>query len=95
MKRIALLGAVAVMSLPALATAQVRSIGNSHVTPIANTVLSNSDDGKICKLVLRTGSRLGEQKICKSREEWDQITDDARKATEHKQILPFKDPLSG
>jgi hypothetical protein len=94
-KRIALIAAVAAMSLPALATAQVRSIGNTHVTPIANTVMSTSDDGKICKLILRTGSRLGEQRICKSKEEWDQITQDARKATERKQIMPFKDPLSG
>ena len=95
MKSIALMAAVAVTSLPAFASAQVRSIGNTHVTPIANTIMSTTDDGKICKLILRTGSRLGEQRICKSKEEWDQVTQDARKATERKQILPFKDPLSG
>ena len=63
--------------------------------PATQNVFCPSDDGKICKLILRTGSRLGEQRICKSKEEWDQVTQDARKATERKQILPFKDPLSG
>lgn len=91
MKAVTVIVGLAVLALPARGLAgEVKSIGNSHVTPIMNTVTSISKDGKICKRVLRTGSRLGDNQICKSKEDWDVITQDARKATERKQIFMSK-----
>jgi hypothetical protein len=96
MRRFAPIAAVAVLSLPAVsAAAEARPVAEKRVTPIANTTLSKSKDGRVCKLVLRTGSRLGEQKICKTKEEWDVITQDARQATERRQIFMTNDPSGG
>jgi hypothetical protein len=86
--------AVLMMSCWALALApiqaaagEVKSTGNTHVSPMMNTVTSTTKDGKICKRVLRTGSRLGDNQICKTKADWDVITQDARRATEKKQIF--------
>jgi hypothetical protein len=91
MKLLVLAAAAAALSLPTLAAGQVKSIGNARVSPIANTVVSRDKSGKVCKIVLRTGSRLGENKVCKTEAEWDLITQDARRATERKQIMPWKE----
>lgn len=91
MKPVVLAAACGLLAIPATAGAyQVKSMTSNRVTPISNTVVSTNKDGKICKLVLRTGSRLGERKICKTKEEWDVITQDARKSTEKKQIFTYR-----
>ena len=102
MKRLAPVLAVAGLCLPAISVAgeatpaaKPRPPVEKRVKPIANTTLSKSKDGMVCKLVLRTGSRLGEQKICKTREQWDLISQDARQATERHQIFVSSDPGGG
>ena len=96
MKRLAPFAAVAVLCFPAAAAAgEARPVAEKRVKPIANTTLSKSKDGMVCKLVLRTGSRLGEKKVCKTKEEWDVITQDARQATERRQIFMTSDPSGG
>ena len=96
MRRLALIAAVAVFCLPAaVAAGEARPVAEKRVKPIANTTLSRSKDGMVCKLVLRTGSRLGEKKVCKTKEEWDVITQDARQATERRQIFMTTDPSGG
>src|SRR5262245_38337319 len=37
---------------------------------------------KICRKYIPTGSRLGGERICHTQAEWNQITNDARKATD-------------
>ena len=92
MKCLVVVAACGLLAIPASAGAyQVKSMTSNRVTPIANTVVSTGKDGKICKLVLRTGSRLGDRKICKTKEEWDVISQDARKSTEKKQIFSYRE----
>jgi hypothetical protein len=89
MKAVVMIACWAALPVQAFA-GEVKSVGNSHVSPIMNTVSSASKDGRICKRVLRTGSRLGDNQICKTKADWDVITQDARKATEKKQIFMTK-----
>ena len=97
MRRLAPIAAVAVLCVPAavFAADEARPVAAKRVAPIANTTLSKSKDGMVCKLVLRTGSRLGERKVCKTKEEWDVISQDARQATERRQIFSSTDPSGG
>jgi len=96
MKRLAPIAAVAVLCIPAAAAAgDARPVAEKRVKPIANTTLSKSKDGMVCKLVLRTGSRLGEQKVCRTKAEWDAISQDARQATERRQIFMTTEPSGG
>jgi hypothetical protein len=88
MKTVMMIACWALAAAPVSAVAgEVRSTGNSHVSPMMNTVTSTTKDGKVCKRVLRTGSRLGDNQICKTKADWDVITQDARRATEKKQIF--------
>lgn len=96
MRRLAPVIAVAALALPVVSAAgETKPAPKQRVAPIANTTLGKTKDGLVCKQVLRTGSRLGGTKICKTREEWDVITQDARQATERRQIFMSGDPSGG
>ncbi|HYE51127.1 MAG TPA: hypothetical protein VEB20_16135 [Azospirillaceae bacterium] len=40
------------------------------------------DDRKICRSIIPTGSRLGKEKVCKTRAEWEQLASDTKNTTE-------------
>src|SRR5687768_17790315 len=96
MRRLAPIALVAALCLPAFAVAgEARPVPEKRVKPIPNTTLSKSKDGMVCKLLLRTGSRLGGRKVCKTKAEWDAISQDARQATERRQIFMTTEPSGG
>ena len=97
MRRLAPIALVAALCLPAFAVAEqaARPVPEKRVKPIPNTTLSKSSDGMVCKVLLRTGSRLGERKVCKTKAEWDAISQDARQATERRQIFMTTEPSGG
>lgn len=64
--------------LASAAVAQpVNTITDSDAPPAATTT-SKTKDGKICKSLVITGSRVPTQRICKTKEEWDTYSVGAR-----------------
>lgn len=72
----------AALMLPIAAQAQVNTIA-----PKAGTVGSDGrkvkdKDGRLCKVLVITGSRMPTKKVCKTAEEWDRQSDEARRELE-------------
>lgn len=42
------------------------------------TKTAAAEEKKVCRKVEKTGSRIGEKKVCKTQAEWDRIDDSAR-----------------
>jgi len=70
MNRVAIASLAACALLASAAVAQpVNTITESSAPP-APTSVQVSKDGKICKILVVTGSRVPQQKICLTREQW-------------------------
>lgn len=72
----AALGLCAFLATPALAQ-PVNTITASDGPP-APTTSSVDKDGKVCKVLVVTGSRVPQRKICLTREEWKAKSDGAK-----------------
>jgi hypothetical protein len=73
---IASLAACALMASAAMAQ-PVNTITSSDAPPTPTSTVATKD-GKICKILVVTGSRVPQQKICLTREQWAAKTDGAR-----------------
>ncbi len=62
---------------------------------IPNSVISKTKDGKVCKSILITGSRLGATPVCKTKQEWDDLAARYRFTIERGQTTTFKWSPSG
>lgn len=72
----AALALCAFLAPPALAQ-PVNTITASDAPP-APTITAVDKDGKVCKILVVTGSRVPQQKICLTREEWKAKSDGAK-----------------
>ena len=102
MRRLAAAAAVAAIS--ALATPgvsdlflgqPVKTTVNARGSGIPNAVVTKTKDGKVCKSILITGSRLGAVPVCKTKQEWDELASQYRHAIERGQTTTFKWSPSG
>lgn len=67
----------------------VKTTLNSRGSGMPNTVVTRKD-GKVCKSILITGSRLGATPVCKSQKEWDELSSQFRRTIERGQLTTFK-----
>jgi len=70
MKLTLVLAATAALMVPATGMAQVSTIADK-AGPNTDGRKSISKDGKVCKSLVITGSRLPTKKVCKTQAEWD------------------------
>ncbi|MBX3479370.1 MAG: hypothetical protein KF842_03150 [Caulobacter sp.] len=67
---IALLTAAALLA-PAASFAQVATITDKPGIVGSDGKMTRAKDGRLCKTMVITGSRLPTKKVCKTQEEWD------------------------
>ncbi len=70
MKLAVVIAAALALAAPATALAQVSTITDKGRVG-ADGRKSIDKDGRICKVLVITGSRLPTKKVCKTQEEWD------------------------
>ncbi|MDB5471918.1 MAG: hypothetical protein JWR84_3478 [Caulobacter sp.] len=82
MKR--LIAGIAVLALlaPTAVLAQVNTITAKPGTVGSDGRKVKDKDGKLCKVLVITGSRLPTKKICRTAEEWDRQSRDAKSELE-------------
>jgi hypothetical protein len=73
----------------------VNTTVNARGSAMPNTVVSKTKDGKVCKSILITGSRLGATPVCKSKQEWDDLAYRNRNTIERGQSTTFKAVVGG
>jgi len=73
----------------------VNTTVNARGSAMPNTVISKTKDGRICKSILITGSRLGATQVCKTKKEWDELASRFRHTIERGQTTTFKWTPSG
>lgn len=78
---IAALALCALLGSPVMAQ-PVNTITASDGAP-APTQTSVAKDGKICKILVVTGSRVPQQKICLTKAEWDAKSDGAKEGLDN------------
>ncbi|WGM40593.1 hypothetical protein [Caulobacter sp. NIBR1757] len=82
MKRL-IAGACALALLaPTAALAQVQTITAKPGTVGSDGRKVKDKDGRLCKVLVVTGSRMPTKKVCKTAEEWDRQSDDAKRELE-------------
>ena len=86
---------VAPATIPLFQGQPVNTTVNARGSGIPNTVVSRTKDGKLCKSILITGSRLGATPVCKSKAEWDDLAFRNRNTIERGQTTTFKAVVGG
>jgi hypothetical protein len=72
----------AALMLPITAQAQVATITAKPGTVGSDGRKVKDKDGRLCKVLVITGSRMPTKKVCKTAEEWDRQADDAKRELE-------------
>jgi hypothetical protein len=76
------LATAAVLMLPVAAEAQVNTITAKPGTVGSDGRKVREKDGRICKVLVITGSRMPTKKVCRTPEEWDRQSSDAKSELE-------------
>ena len=91
MKTLMLIAACGLLAAPAVASAQpVKSTVNARHAGDSRDSVVTRRDGKVCKSVLMTGSRLGAQPVCKTQKQWDDYAASFRATVERSQTYGIK-----
>ena len=64
------------------ALAQVNTITAKPGTVGSDGRMVKDKDGRLCKVLVITGSRMPTRKVCKTAKEWDRQADDAKRELE-------------
>ncbi len=72
------LATVAALMLPTAALAQVNTITAKPGTVGSDGRKVKDKDGRYCKVLVVTGSRMPTKKVCRTKEEWDAQSDEAK-----------------
>ena len=96
MKSIRLLAVCGLLLAPGIAAAQPEKPADAPAAAAQGNAPTSQEQADyknetICKAVTATGSRLGKQKVCRTRAGWEQMTDNARQATGQSQKQGYMD----
>jgi hypothetical protein len=82
MKRLITGACVLALLAPGAALAQVNTITAKPGTVGSDGRKVKDKDGRLCKVLVITGSRMPTRKVCKTAEEWDRQAADAKRELE-------------
>lgn len=71
MKPLAFLAVAALIAAPAAAVAQTTTITDRPGIIGTDGKKTRTADGRLCKTMVKLGSRLPTKKVCKTKEQWD------------------------